>query len=330
MKNVLICLVALFVVAFVIYDCLPVKQREKSGVSGFAMGSVLNISVYGGSEDTSENILNAVNDLENKISANVGNSYVSLINRNSSAKTDGEFVSYINKLTEIAERTGGMLDITAGRLVELWGIDKGNTEVPAKEAIAQALEYTDYKKISVSGNTVFVPKGFLLDFGAVGKGMACDTAKQIIQQDSSVSGAVVSSGGSIMLYGKNNNNNSKKWTVGIRHPKGGANDIIAALSLGECFVSTSGDYEKYFTAGDRRYCHILSPETGYPADSDCCSVTVVADSGLLSDALSTACFLLGYEKSLPLLNHYGAEAVFITNDLEIKTTDGLKNALKEV
>ena len=74
-----------------------------------------------------------------------------------------------------------------------------------------------------------------------------------------------------------------------------------------------------------RYHHILDPKTGYPADSGLISVTIVCEKGWLSDGLSTACFVLGYEDSLPLLATYQAEAVFVTEDKEVIVTDGLKD-----
>ena len=76
---------------------------------------------------------------------------------------------------------------------------------------------------------------------------------------------------------------------------------------------------------DVRYHHILDPKTGYPADSGLISVTIVCEDGWLSDGLSTACFVLGYEDSLPLLETYQAEAVFVTEDKEVIVTDGLKD-----
>lgn len=84
-------------------------------------------------------------------------------------------------------------------------------------------------------------------------------------------------------------------------------------------MSTSGDYEKYFEKDGIRYHHILDANTGYPASSGLISVTVVCDSGLLSDALSTACFILGEEKSKALLEKYNASAIFVTENMEIST-----------
>ena len=73
------------------------------------------------------------------------------------------------------------------------------------------------------------------------------------------------------------------------------------------------------------YHHILDATTGYPADSRLSSVTVICDSGLLSDALSTACYILGYNQSIELLNEYDAQAVFVFKDKTVRVTDGIKD-----
>ena len=95
-------------------------------------------------------------------------------------------------------------------------------------------------------------------------------------------------------------------------------------------VSTSGDYEKYFVENGKKYHHILDPSTGYPAESDLTSVTVVCNKGtetdgLLSDGLSTACFVLGKERGKKLLEQYGAEGIFIDKENQIFVTENLKD-----
>ena len=89
-------------------------------------------------------------------------------------------------------------------------------------------------------------------------------------------------------------------------------------------VSTSGDYERFFEADGRRYSHILDPATGYPADSGLCSVTILSESGFLSDALSTACYVLGKEKGSILAEKYHAEYLFVDKNGEIFMSDGMK------
>ena len=92
----------------------------------------------------------------------------------------------------------------------------------------------------------------------------------------------------------------------------------------DCFLSTSGDYEKYFYENGKRYHHILDTRTGYPAESGLHSVTVIAKNGLLSDALSTACFVLGMEEGKKLLEKYDADGIFIDENNKVYVTPALK------
>ena len=98
---------------------------------------------------------------------------------------------------------------------------------------------------------------------------------------------------------------------------------IMQLEGGWC-VSTSGDYERYVEKDNMRYHHILNPLTGKPADSGVRSVTILTESGLDSDALSTACFVLGVEKGMALAEELEVEALFVLENGEIVMTDEMK------
>ena len=100
---------------------------------------------------------------------------------------------------------------------------------------------------------------------------------------------------------------------------------IGILTLtGNFCISTSGDYERFFEVDGKRYHHILDPKTGEPSDGGIHGVTVVSESGFLSDALSTACFVLGREKGMKLARKYGAEVLFVEDGNEIFMSEGMK------
>lgn len=171
---------------------------------------------------------------------------------------------------------------------------------------------------------IYIEDQCTLDLGAVGKGIACDVAQNYLKQQKEVSGAVIAVGGSILLYGSKPDGSN--WNVAVQNPRGQDGEAMGVLSLsGITNVSTSGDYEKYFMQDGKRYHHILDPSTGYPAESGLISVTVVSDNGLLSDGLSTACFVLGKEKGQKLLETYGAEGIFIDQNKKVTVTKGLKD-----
>jgi len=95
------------------------------------------------------------------------------------------------------------------------------------------------------------------------------------------------------------------------------------LGPGWC-VSTSGDYERYVEVEGVRYHHIIDPTTGYPAESGVKGVTVLSRNGLLSDAMSTACFILGEEKGVEMAENLAVEVLFVSEDGKVSMTEGMK------
>ena len=280
-------------------------------------------------------------------------------------KLDSDMTSWVEDSLELAKRSNGAFDPTIGRLTRLWNIEGDNPKVPSKQEIKNTLEDTGYTKIHLekvesqntantkknvdkdikdntaknketsedtskntntneSVSSIYIGDKCTLDLGAVGKGIACDVVQDYLKKQKEVSGAVIAVGGSILLYGSKADGSD--WNVAVQNPRGQDGEAMGVLSLsGTTNVSTSGDYEKYFMQDGKRYHHILDPSTGYPADSGLISVTIVSDSGLLSDGLSTACFVLGKEKGEKLLETYGAEGVFIDQNKKVSVTKGLKD-----
>ena len=280
-------------------------------------------------------------------------------------KLDSDMTSWVEDSLELAKRSNGAFDPTIGRLTRLWNIEGDNPKVPSKHEIKNTLEDTGYTKIHLekvesqntantkknvdkdikdntaknketsedtskntntneSVSSIYIGDKCTLDLGAVGKGIACDVVQDYLKKQKEVSGAVIAVGGSILLYGSKADGSD--WNVAVQNPRGQDGEAMGVLSLsGTTNVSTSGDYEKYFMQDGKRYHHILDPSTGYPADSGLISVTIVSDSGLLSDGLSTACFVLGKEKGEKLLETYGAEGVFIDQNKKVTVTKGLKD-----
>ena len=280
-------------------------------------------------------------------------------------KLDSDMTSWVEDSLELAKRSNGAFDPTIGRLTRLWNIEGDNPKVPSKQEIKNTLEDTGYTKIHLekvesqntantkknvdkdikdntaknketsedtsqntntneSVSSIYIGDKCTLDLGAVGKGIACDVVQDYLKKQKEVSGAVIAVGGSILLYGSKADGSD--WNVAVQNPRGQDGEAMGVLSLsGTINVSTSGDYEKYFMQDGKRYHHILDPSTGYPADSGLISVTIVSDSGLLSDGLSTACFVLGKEKGQKLLETYGAEGIFIDQNKKVTVTKGLKD-----
>jgi thiamine biosynthesis lipoprotein len=140
-----------------------------------------------------------------------------------------------------------------------------------------------------------------LDFGGYLKGVALDRAAASLRADG-IQHALINIGGNIMALGNRDGRpGGAPWRVGIQHPRpqsvGSAPLATLELRDGEA-IGTSGDYHRYFEVDGRRYCHLLDPRSGQPAEGTQ-AVTILIppgrDAGMRSDALSKPIFVSGGE-----------------------------------
>lgn len=133
---------------------------------------------------------------------------------------------------------------------------------------------------------------------------------------------MINIGGNVALLGKRVD--AKPWQVGIQDPDQERGQCLATVAVSDTSVVTSGDYERFFLEGDRRYHHILNPFTGYPADSNLRSVTVIHRDAMLADILSTTLFILGLEKGIVMLQRFeDIEVIMVHEDKKIYLSKGL-------
>ena len=313
MKKILI---ALAVVAAVAAAAIFFASSNEVKREFFAMNTFVSAKVKGfAAKDAAGGISTLVRELDSKqLSRYTSGSEISRINSEAEAVLSDEMRDYITELLEVGKMSGGKFDIALGAVSDLWSFND-SPRVPSTDELTEALSRSGSDKLSLSGNTL--ADGCIIDLGSAGKGIALDKVKSYLS-DKKISSAVVSVGGSVLLYGKGS------FNVGVRDPWGDAGRSVMTVKLGAGCVSTSGSYERCFEQGGKRYHHILDPDTGLPVENGLVSVTVISDSGLLSDALSTACFVLGAEGGAKLAAKYGCEAIFITEDKKVICTDGIK------
>ncbi|MBD5537813.1 MAG: FAD:protein FMN transferase [Lachnospiraceae bacterium] len=327
---------------------------ERYSMTDIAMGTVTNQTIYSKDGDLTLEVRNIMLELEQEeLSWRIEGSEVAQMN---AAAGSGVYTPVSDRLykeleilIKLSADSGGAFDITIRPVAALWNIDawaagdnsvteenltaegtSANKEqpgiIPAHEQITLALTHTGYESLSLTDSAIMLPKDMALDLGAAGKGIACDRIAAYLKEQA-VYGAVVSVGGSVVTVGKKPD--GTPWQIGIIDPRDTSSFIGILYLEGENFVSTSGDYERYVEVDGVRYHHILNPATGYPADSGVRSVTILCDSGILSDALSTACFVLGVEEGMALAESYGAQALFVDMEGNISMTDGMKQFFKE-
>lgn len=314
-------------------------QTVRVTAAGTGMGTVVQETIYVENEEEGKTILaqveQYVQNYETEVlSWRVESSELAQINA-TAGRAEGVVLSermalYLNTIWELSEASGGALDVTVGQVTELWNLDKWAVQkksgeafkVPSEGEITTLLASTGYEKVILAEGCIFLPEHMKLDLGAVGKGIVCDEIGTSLKEKGTVRGAVITLGGSVVTYGSKPD--GSPWQVAIAHPREDGK-YLGTLSLtGENYIATSGDYERYVEKDGIRYHHIMNPHTGYPVDNELCSVTIVSNSGLLSDALSTACFVLGTENGMVLAEQFGAEALFVTKESELVMTEGMK------
>lgn len=312
------------------------------------MGTVVQQIVYtdGRGEAVTAQIQTLLETLEQEeLSKRLGSAELCRLN-GEAGNADGspvspELAGLLERCWEVSERSDGAFDITMGPVIQLWNIDEwaqaaaseGYTGFvpPDSGAVKEALGRCGFERLRLekddTGSRLYLQEGMTLDLGAVGKGVALDRIKDLLAQEPEVTGAVISVGGSVLTYGKKPDGSS--FRVGIADPRDTAS-YIGVLELdGQWCVSTSGDYERYVEYEGVRYHHIIDPATGYPADSGVAGVTVLSGDGFLSDALSTACFILGKEKGMALAAEYDVEVLFVEKDGTVSMSDGMRGYYRE-
>lgn len=221
---------------------------------------------------------------------------------------------------ELRARTGGLFSLQILPLTTLWDFNAESPTPPSEAELEAALAEMAGSSLTV-GQSYVLLTGAGLDLGALGKGYATDLLAEVLREKGE--SGLLAVGGSIAAVGMKEDT---PWKVGVRDPFSGAGSkTLGTLVLTDAFVSTSGSYEKAFSYNGRTYHHILNPVTGMPAESDLVSVTVVAKSGVLSDLLSTACFLVGSERAFSLASLYGATVVAVTKEGELLVDEELKD-----
>ena len=241
---------------------------------------------------------------------------------------DADLIAFVQYAKEMCERTKGEMDITLGAVLKLWH-DAGEAEtpyVPEDRALKEAAEHVGFDRLEIDAvnNTLRLtdPKASL-DAGALGKGYATERIADMLSKKE-VSCYALSIGGNIRLLGSKAD--GSPFVTGIRDPLN-TDEIMITLNLTDTSCVTSGDYERYFTVGGKRYNHIIDKDTLRPAEYFT-SVSVICRDSALADALSTALFCMSFDDGFALVSSLeGVDAIWIWMDESVRYTMGLASLM---
>ena len=194
----------------------------------------------------------------------------------------------------LSHKTDGALDITAGQLSRCWGFQERQGRVPLQTEIDQALYSVGFRWVCLNAqrhSVFFRRRGLELNLGCLGKGYALDRAADLLRNSGLKSALLHAGYSTIFAMGcQPGKLKGKSWLVSVRHPLKKSSDI-ALIRLCDQALSTSGPAEQFFTHKKKSFGHIIDPRSGHPANCNI-SVTVIADTAVEADALSTAFFVM--------------------------------------
>ncbi|MEE9315813.1 MAG: FAD:protein FMN transferase, partial [bacterium] len=317
-------------------------KKEYSKVE-FLMDTVVEIKVYYKRKAEAEKAINSsmeeMKRVEQKMSCFFSGSEVSRINKDAFLEekkgsllverwipVSDELFSLLGESVLLSKLTKGCFDITIYPLWKIWKFEGENIEVPSKGKIERVLELVAYKNMILqNGKISFAKKGMGIDLGGIAKGYAVDAAIKVLK-DKNINSAIVNAGGDMYVLGRKQ---GKPWRIGIRHPRR-EGEILGTIEVEDKAIVTSGDYERFFFSGGKKYHHIINPKTGYPAD-ECQSVTIVAKEATFADGLATGIFVLGPKEGMALIeNLEGVEGVIVNKEGDVSVSSGLISKIEYV
>lgn len=323
MKRVSILL--LLPLALLLCGCGKAVPEEHS-TSLFAMDTYMELRTWTSDDGKAlETAAERVAELEKTFSVTLESSDIHRINnaQGATVQVSPETATVIRRAKEIGEESGGALAISIYPVLRAWGFTTQEMHVPDAGELEALLPLVDDRRIRLDGDTVTVPAEMQLDLGSVAKGYTGDEMLRILREAGAES-AIISLGGNVQALGARPD--GSPWRVGIVDPFS-PDEQLGVVEVKDRAVITSGNYERYFEENGQRYWHILDSADGCPADNGLVSVTVIGDSGLDCDALSTALFVEGTERAA---EHWRSrqdfEMLLVTDDGRILLTQGISEA----
>ena len=291
---------------------LGCRAETAHSAAGYACDTVVTVTAYA-PQETVDATLRICSDYEKVLSKTVAGSDIDRLNRAGGAPVEvqPETAALLALAVEIGRESGGAFDVTVAPASALWDFRTDEPQLPDPDALSDACRSIDFRNIAIDGTAVTLKNGAEIDLGGIAKGYIADCVADYLRSQG-VASACINMGGNVVTIGTKPD--GTPWTVGIRDPNGTPEQSAEVLHPTDAAVVTSGTYERGFDLDGIRYHHILDPKTGMPVQNGLASVTIVGTRSALCDALSTACFVLGEEKSRPILSEYGVSAIFLYAD----------------
>lgn len=299
---------------------------------GKVFGTYYNIR-YEATQDLESAFLDRLQAFDASLSTFNPQSTISAINQGRDTVLDPWFLRMYDTAYRISELSDGAFDITVAPLVNAWGFGFKNKETVTPELIDSIRTTIGYTGIMLSQRNdgyhlCKTHPATMLDASAIAKGYGCDVVAELLQEYGCTN-YLVDIGGEVVLNGVNKE--GKPWRVGITKPiddvSGQQNEVQHILQSTHLCMATSGNYRQFYYEGGLRRSHTIDPRTGYPAESDLLSATIISTTCMQADALATACMVLGSEQALQLIQTIDSTECYLIiscpgDSLQVLHSDG--------
>ena len=314
-KNI----IAILVLAMLFTTGCGSLNMKPISYTGIALDTVVSIQILDSSnEELMQGCVDICKKYENMLSRTIETSDVYKINHanGEAVEVSPETIYVMKKALYYSELSHGAFDITVGTVTPLWDFKATTPILPDQDKLEEAASHVDYHSVIIGENTVQLTNpNTKIDLGAIAKGYIADKIKEYLISEG-VEHALINLGGNALAIGSKLDGSS--FNIGIQTPFAPDAGPITAVPITDQSIVTSGTYQRYFEIDGQLYHHILDPANGQPTNNGLSSVTIVTDSSLAADALSTTCFVLGPEKGMELINQLDdVEAIFIDSNNQI-------------
>lgn len=252
-------------------------------------------------------------------------------------KVDTQIINLLKYCKDIYQKTDKQVNVAMGSVLSIWhdyreegSENPENAKLPPMEELIEASKHTNIDDIIIDevNSTVYLKDSEMsLDVGSIGKGYAVqrvvEYAKEIGIED-----LLISVGGNVCAIGQKDD--GSKWRLGIQNPDLESEQTYSKkVEIKDACIVTSGDYQRYYTVDNVKYCHIIDPDTLMPANYFS-SVSIITEDSGLADALSTSVYNMPFEEGLEFINNFdGVEAMWIFEDGSIKYSDNFEQYVVE-
>ena len=317
--------------AFLLAACQPAEpEQPQLHLTGSTMGTYYSVKVVGTDEARAQELqteidrrLELVND---QMSTYREDSELSRFNRHaddSPFPVSADTARVVTAALQQGRLTGGVLDVTVGPLVNLWGFgpDARPTRIPSEQQLAEVRTRTglQHLRVLVDDKGEYLQKsvpGLYVDLSAIAKGFGVDVVSEYLAEEG-LTNHLVEIGGEVRVSGLNAR--GQQWRIAVEKPGPGTGSVQQVVGLDNNSIATSGDYRNYYELDGKQLSHTIDPATGHPIDNRLASVTVIHPSCMIADALATALQVMGTERALAFAEEHRLAIYLLT-----KTDEGFR------